>query len=181
MDAERLRAYLLTLPHIAETRQWGNNLVYWVGDKAIGGKMFALINLDDPQEGRTHAVVSYSAGPLRFPDLLELDGLYPAPYMARIHWVAAEHWQIFSNPDWESEVQQAHALTFAKLPPKIRTILAMPRAAQRRLIHEGRQKAAGRKSAVPDRPKSSKPSKKRPISKKLSVGRGQKPAPKNPR
>ena len=41
-----LSAFLLTLPHTVETRQWGNNLVFWVGDKAIGGKMFALINLD---------------------------------------------------------------------------------------------------------------------------------------
>ncbi len=144
MDAERLRAYLLTLPHVAETRQWGNNLVYWVGDKAIGGKMFALINLDDPVEGRTPNVLAYAAGPLRFPDLLELEGLYPAPYMARIHWVAAEHWQVFSNTDWESELQQAHALTLAKLPPKTRTILSMPRAAQRSLIHESRQKKAGK-------------------------------------
>ena len=39
MDAERLRAYLLTLPHVAETMQWGANLVFWAGDKAIGGKM----------------------------------------------------------------------------------------------------------------------------------------------
>ena len=50
MDAERLRAYLLTLPHVAETMQWGANLVYWVGDKVIGGKMFALIDLDEPTQ-----------------------------------------------------------------------------------------------------------------------------------
>ncbi len=45
MDAERVRAFLLTLPHVAETLQWGDNLVFWVGDKSIGGKMFALVNL----------------------------------------------------------------------------------------------------------------------------------------
>ena len=50
MDAERLRGYLLTLQHVAETMQWGANLVYWAGDKAIGGKMFALINLDEPPD-----------------------------------------------------------------------------------------------------------------------------------
>ena len=41
MDAERVREYLLQLPHVVETMQWGANLVFWVGDKAIGGKMFA--------------------------------------------------------------------------------------------------------------------------------------------
>ena len=46
MDAERARAFLLSLPHVAETMQWGANLVFWVGDKSLGGKMFALVNLD---------------------------------------------------------------------------------------------------------------------------------------
>ena len=83
MDAERIRAYLLTLPHTVETMQWGANLVFWVGDKAIGGKMFALVNLDD--DGK--AVISYSAGRERYFELLEIEGIIPAPYMARISWV----------------------------------------------------------------------------------------------
>ena len=58
IDAERIRAYLLTLPHAVETMQWGANLVFWVGDKTIGGKMFALVNLD----GDGKAVISYAAG-----------------------------------------------------------------------------------------------------------------------
>ena len=46
MDAERFRAYLLTLPHVVETAQWGG-LVFWVGDKSIGGKMFVMVPLDE--------------------------------------------------------------------------------------------------------------------------------------
>jgi predicted DNA-binding protein (MmcQ/YjbR family) len=135
MDVERIRAYLLTLPHAVETMQWGANLVFWVGDKAIGGKMFALINLD----GDGKAVISYSAGPERYAELLETDGIIPAPYMARIHWVAVERWNVFRTPQWEQELQAAHALTFAKLPPKVRTTLAMPAAQQKRLIADRRK------------------------------------------
>jgi predicted DNA-binding protein (MmcQ/YjbR family) len=135
MDVERLRAYILTLPHAVETMQWGANLVFWVGDKAIGGKMFALINLD----GDGKAVISYSAGPKRYAELLETDGIIPAPYMARIHWVAVERWNVFRTPQWEQELQAAHALTFAKLPPKVRTTLAMPAAQQKRLIADRRK------------------------------------------
>ena len=62
MDAETLRAFLLALPDVCETMQWGDNLVYWVGDKAIGGKMFALVSLL-PDHG---AVISFAAGPERF-------------------------------------------------------------------------------------------------------------------
>src|SRR5271154_184099 len=89
VDAERLRGFLLRLPHVVETMQWGANLVFWVGDKAIGGKMFALMNLDEPQAGRkAHPVLSYVAGPARYAELLEIDGLVPAPYFARACWVA---------------------------------------------------------------------------------------------
>ena len=86
MDVERIRGFLLELPHVVETMQWGANLVFWVGDKAIGGKMFALANLD----GDGRAVISYAAGPERYSELLETEGVIPAPYMARIFWVAVE-------------------------------------------------------------------------------------------
>ena len=86
LDAERLREYVLSLPHVVETMQWGANLVYWVGDKAIGGKMFALSNLDEDHKG----VLSFAAGPERYAELLETDGVFPAPYLARAHWVAIE-------------------------------------------------------------------------------------------
>ncbi len=71
MDVERVRTFLLALPHVVETMQWGDNLVFWVGDKAIGGKMFCLLNLDAGE----HGVISYSAGPERFAELVEQEGI----------------------------------------------------------------------------------------------------------
>jgi predicted DNA-binding protein (MmcQ/YjbR family) len=145
MDAERLRAFLLTLPHAVETRQWGNNLVFWVGDKAIGGKMFALINLDDPgPSDHIIRLLSFAAGPERYSELLELDGLYPAPYAARNHWVAAEHWQAFRDPEWHEQLRNAHAVIYAKLPPRTKAALDLPAAAQKRLIAERRKLLAAK-------------------------------------
>jgi predicted DNA-binding protein (MmcQ/YjbR family) len=140
MDVERIRSFLLTLPHVVETMQWGANLVFWVGDKAIGGKMFALANLD----GDGKAVISYAAGPDRYPELLEIDGILPAPYMARIYWVAVERWSVFRTPEWEQQLRRAHELTTAKLPPKTRTTLALPATQQRRLIAERRKLLAAK-------------------------------------
>jgi predicted DNA-binding protein (MmcQ/YjbR family) len=142
MDAERLRIFLLKLPHVVETMQWGANLVFWVGDKAIGGKMFALVNLD----GDGKAVISYSAGPVRYRELLEIDGILPAPYMARISWVAVERWNVFRTPEWEHELRAAHELTTAKLTRQTRTALAMPAAQQKRLIAERRTLLAAKAS-----------------------------------
>src|SRR6202451_1271941 len=102
MDAERLRAYLLTLPHAVESMQWGDNLVFWVGDKAIGGKMFALINLSAHAQSalsaHAHGVISFAAGPERFAELVEREALRPAPYFARAHWVNATGWTALRPP-----------------------------------------------------------------------------------
>lgn len=131
MDAERIRAFLLTLPHVAETMQWGANLVFWAADKAIGGKMFALVNLDEDQRS---GVISYAAGPERFSELLEIEGISPAPYLARAHWVAVERWDIFRPAEWQSELTHAHEIIFAKLPARTRAVLAMPTRERNRLI-----------------------------------------------
>ncbi|WP_263367995.1 MmcQ/YjbR family DNA-binding protein [Edaphobacter bradus] len=144
MDAERIRAFLLTLPHVAETMQWGANLVFWAGDKAIGGKMFALVNLDS--DDRHGAVISWAAGPERYSELLELDGLFPAPYLARAHWVAAQRWDVFSPAEWQHELTQAHRHIFNKLPPRTRAVLAMPTRERNRLIADRKRllKSQGR-------------------------------------
>ena len=136
MDAEKVRAMLLKLPHVAETMQWGANLVFWVGDKAIGGKMFAVVDLD----GKGGPVISYAAGPERFAELVEREGVIPAPYLARAHWVAVERWGVFRASEWQSELEAAHALVYAKLPKRTRDVLAMPEA--KRLIAERKKKLA---------------------------------------
>ena len=150
MDAERLRAYLLTLPHVAETMQWGANLVFWVGDKAIGGKMFAVIDLDEPPHPESAAArkprphLSYAAGPARFPELIERDGLVPAPYLARAHWIGVLRWDVFTPAEWQREMVAAHALIFAKLPPRARKVLTLPPRELKRLIAERRKLLAAR-------------------------------------
>ncbi len=71
-------------------------------------------------------MISYAAGAERFHELVERDGLKPAPYMARIFWVAAERWDAWRNAEWEDELRAAHAMTYAKLTKKMREVLALP-------------------------------------------------------
>ena len=146
MDAERARAFLLSLPHVVETQQWGDNLVFWVGDKRIGGKMFALIDLSG---GLAKGVAMYSAGPERYAELVECDGMIPAPYMARIFWVAAERWDALRNSEWEEGLRAAHEIVFNKLPKKTRDALALPAKAQEKLIAD-RKKVLAEKACVID-------------------------------
>jgi predicted DNA-binding protein (MmcQ/YjbR family) len=145
MDAERIRAYLLALPHVVETRQWGNNLVFWVGDKAIGGKMFSLINLDDPGGTRlAKAAVSFAVSPERFHELLEIEGVIPAPYLARAHWVALEQFDVLRNPELEDLLRTASMLVYDKLPKHTKDILALPTTQRKRLITDRRRLLAAK-------------------------------------
>jgi predicted DNA-binding protein (MmcQ/YjbR family) len=140
VDAERLREYLLRLPHVVETMQWGANLVFWVGDKAVGGKMFAVLNLDDDQK----AVLSFAAGPERYAELLETEGVFPAPYLARAHWVALRHWRVFRSTELEQLLEHGHRLIYNKLPKRTREVLAMAPSAQRKLLRENKKRLPSR-------------------------------------
>ncbi len=130
MDIEPLRAWLLSLPHVAETMQWGDNLVFWVGDKAIGGRMFALANLSRD----SHGVLSFAAGAERFAELIEIEGVFPAPYLARAHWVAIERYDVFPSTALKEHLRNAHAVVFAKLPKRTKDALALPAVERRKLI-----------------------------------------------
>ena len=52
------------------------------------------------------------------------EGVVPAPYRARIFWVALEHWGVFRRAELEELLRRAHALTYAKLSKRTRDLLA---------------------------------------------------------
>lgn len=143
MDVETLRAYLLSLPDVVETMQWGDNLVFWVADKTIGGKMFALASLS-PDHG---AVLSFAAGPERFAELVEIEGVFPAPYLARAHWVAIERWTTLPTRDLKDLLAHARELVHAKLPKRTRDVLAMPAAEKKKLLADRKKLLASRGKA----------------------------------
>jgi predicted DNA-binding protein (MmcQ/YjbR family) len=138
-----MRNLLRKLPFVEETVQWGDNLVFWVGDKAIGGKMFALTNLEDTGRG----VMMFAAGPARYQELLENEGVFPAPYMARIFWVALERWDSLPENELRSLLESAHGLVYKKLPPRTKAALALPLKERRPLIAERRRILAARAEA----------------------------------
>src|ERR1019366_9052186 len=88
MDNERIRAICLGLPHVTEVLNWGHHLVYWVGDRDIGGKMFSMTDLD----GSGIGVLWFHCGAERFHELMETEGIFGAPHLARVFWVGLETW-----------------------------------------------------------------------------------------
>jgi len=129
MNVESLRTFLFSLPHVAETMQWGDNLVFWVGDKAIGGKMFAVAQLS-----AANRVMSFAAGPERYAELLEVEGVFPAPYMVRNYWVSIERYDVFSSNELKDHLRNAHSIVYNKLPKRTKDVLAMPARELKKLI-----------------------------------------------
>src|ERR1700757_1041929 len=111
MDNERIRALCLALPHVKETVNWGHHLVYWAGDRDLGGKMFAMTDLD----GSGNGVLWFHCGAEGFHELIENEGIIPSPYLARAFWVTVQRWNVLRPREIERELQNAHALIFAKL------------------------------------------------------------------
>ncbi len=109
MDVESARAYCLSFPHVTEKVQWGNDLVF-----KIGGKMFAVAVL----EGASKYCLSFKCTPEKFLELTEADGIDPAPYSARYHWVALQRFDVMSEKELKALLRESYDLVFEKLPKK---------------------------------------------------------------
>jgi predicted DNA-binding protein (MmcQ/YjbR family) len=138
MDNERIREICLALPNVTETLNWGHHLVYWAGDREIGGKMFAMTDLD----GTGFGVLWFHCGAERFHELLEREGISAAPHLARAFWVAVERWDTLRAREVEDELTRAHALIYEKLPKRTKTLLALPEKERSKLIRERKKTVA---------------------------------------
>jgi predicted DNA-binding protein (MmcQ/YjbR family) len=143
MDNERIREICMALPHVTETLNWGHHLVYFVGDKDIGGKMFAMTDLDGTGTG----VLWFHCGAERFHELLETEGIIASPYLARVYWVTVERWDTLRPRQIEDELRRAYALIYEKLPARTKKVLAMPEKERSKLIRERKKVVAARAKA----------------------------------
>ena len=143
MDNERIRAICMALPHVAETVNWGHHLVYWAGDRDIGGKMFAMTDLD----GTGFGVLWFHCGAERFHELLEIEGISASPYLAKAYWVTMERWDALRTREIEDELRRAHALIYEKLPKRTKTVLALPEKERAKAIKERKKLLAERAKA----------------------------------
>ncbi len=132
MDNERIREICLALPHVTETLNWGHHLVYWVGSRDIGGKIFAITDLD----GAGMGVLAFHCGAERFHELQEREGIRPAPHFARAFWVKLERWDTLRPREIEDELRRAHTLIYERLPKRAKAMLAMPEKERAKLIRE---------------------------------------------
>lgn len=114
MDIEQVRTYCLSFPHATEDVQWENDLLF-----RIGKKMFAVAALDASSDH----VLSFKCTPEKFAELVERNGIVPAPYVARYHWVALESFDALPVSELKTLLKNSYQMVLAKLPKKLRTQL----------------------------------------------------------
>lgn len=107
--------------------------------------MFAMTDLDGTGTG----VLWFHAGPERFHELLETDGVIPAPYMARAYWVTIERWDALRPREYEDELRRAHGLIYAKLPKRTQGILNLPDKERAKAVRERKKLLKEREKAKP--------------------------------
>jgi predicted DNA-binding protein (MmcQ/YjbR family) len=117
MDLESIRSFCLSLPHADEKVQWGNDLLFRIGEK-----MFAVAALE-PSHG---VMLSFKCMPEKFAELVEREAIIPAPYMARHHWVGLERFDALPDRELKPLLRNAYEMVLEKLPKKIRTQLDSP-------------------------------------------------------
>jgi predicted DNA-binding protein (MmcQ/YjbR family) len=111
MNAESIREYCVSLPHVTEVVQWGEHLVL-----KVGGKMFAVVALE-PQDD---VVLSFKATSEQFFELQEWPGIVPAPYLARSQWLALERFDAVRDDELKELLATSYRLVYEKLPKRVK-------------------------------------------------------------
>src|SRR5258705_12486530 len=101
MDIDSIRNYCLSLPHATEDIQWGNDLLF-----RISGKIFTGMSLDPPHS------LSFKCTPEKFDELIEFDGIIPAPYMARNKWAMLERLAALTDAELKRPIKISYQLSF---------------------------------------------------------------------
>jgi predicted DNA-binding protein (MmcQ/YjbR family) len=112
MDIDSIRNYCLSLPHATEDIQWGNDLLF-----RISGKIFAGMSLDPPHS------LSFKCTPEKFDELIEFEGIIPAPYTARNKWVMLERLDALNDSEIKRLIKNSYEMIFSKLTKKLQAEL----------------------------------------------------------
>ena len=106
MTLDVIRTICRAFPGVTEDIKWGSDLVFSVGDK-----MFAVVNTERPH------TLAFKCTPETFAELIERDGIIPAPYMARAMWVQERSvGDVLDRREMEGLIKTSYELVAAKLP-----------------------------------------------------------------
>lgn len=107
MTPAALKKFLLSLPAATANIQWVEDEVY-----KVGGKMFAV-------RWTKGTTLSFKASDDSFEILTHIEGIIPAPYLARAKWVKLDRLDRLSDADLRAYLKRAHAIVASGLTKKM--------------------------------------------------------------
>jgi predicted DNA-binding protein (MmcQ/YjbR family) len=108
MDVAWIRDYCLSLPHTTEDVQWESLLF------RIARKIYVMVSPD----GTGTSLLCFKCTPEEFAELIEVDGIVPAPYLARNHWVSMTRLDALPRAEIRRRIRESYELVRARLPKK---------------------------------------------------------------
>ena len=109
MNIESLRTYCLSFPKATENIQWGHDLCF-----KVMGKMFVVAALEIEARPR----LCFKCTPDTFAELIEREGMAPAPYVGRYQWIGLESLDTLGVRELKELIAASYKLVTAKLPKK---------------------------------------------------------------
>ena len=114
MSLEMIQSYCSALPHVTQTIQWGDHLVF-----KVAGKIFCIAGTVEP------ASASFKVTEEDFETLTEREGIKQAPYSAKRQWAQVDEPRFLSKAEWKHYLEKSYQLVVAKLTKKLRTELGL--------------------------------------------------------
>ena len=141
MQIEELRKLCLGFPAVTEHEIWDNDLTF-----KVGNKMFAHSVLEVAP-----VWLSFKTSDEKFAELLERQGVIPAPYLARAKWVALETRDAIPAAELSELLREAYDLVVARLPKRIQASLSNNSKPSKSTLSEAKSN-----KSKPNKPKSKK-------------------------
>jgi predicted DNA-binding protein (MmcQ/YjbR family) len=104
MNVDSVRGYCLSFPQAREKLQWGETLCF-----KVLGKIFAMLSLDSVPPS-----LCFKCAPEKFEELVEQEGIRPAPYVGRYKWVLLERLDVLGDDELEDLIRQSYEMVTAK-------------------------------------------------------------------
>ena len=92
--------------------QWGETLCF-----KVAGKIFALLSLDSVPPS-----LCFKCTPEKFVELVELEGIRPAPYVGRYKWILLERLDVLGDEELEGLIRQSYEMVATKGKTKAKTL-----------------------------------------------------------
>ena len=106
MTVEIVRQICKSFAGVTEDIKWGNDLVF-----SVGQKMFAALDIEPPHS------LGFKCAPETFAELIERDGIVPAPSLARALWVQEQELGgALNRHELEILLRSAYDIVASKLP-----------------------------------------------------------------